>query len=101
MVVCQPQDDTRADMVCAWRAEAFEQPVAIGGQQVLPDDHVLADRDGVIPIVAAQVEAILAASLVERLMPDVSSLGTASVRPSRTPLATLPLRGRWLARWTA
>src|SRR3954462_2865370 len=27
---------TPIDIVCAWRAEAFEQPVAIGGQQVLP-----------------------------------------------------------------
>lgn len=107
VVVCQPQDDTRAlfgglsaealklkgvrgyivdggcrdtqamvdqgfpvfaryatpiDIVSAWRAEAFEQPVAVGGQQVLPDDHVLADRDGVILIGAAEVEAVVAAA---------------------------------------
>ena len=107
VVVCQPQDDTRAlfgglsaealklkgvrgyivdggcrdvqavcdqgfpvfaryatpiDIVCSWRAEAFEQPVAIGGQQVLPDDHVLADRDGIILIGAAEVEAVVAAA---------------------------------------
>jgi regulator of RNase E activity RraA len=107
VVVCQPQDDTRAlfgglsaealkrkgvrgyivdggcrdiqavvdegfpvfaryatpiDIVCAWRAEAFEQPVAIGGQQVLPDDYVLADRDGVILIGAGEVEAVVAAA---------------------------------------
>lgn len=107
VVVCQPQDDTRAlfgglsaealklkgvrgyivdggcrdvqavadqgfpvfaryatpiDIVCAWRAEAFEQPVAIGGQQVQPDDHVLADRDGIILIGAAEVEAVIEAA---------------------------------------
>jgi 4-hydroxy-4-methyl-2-oxoglutarate aldolase len=107
VVVCQPQDDTRAlfgglsaealalknvrgyivdggcrdvqaiadqgfpvfaryatpiDIVCAWRAEAFEQPVAIGGQQVLPDDYVLADRDGIILIDAKSVEAVIAAA---------------------------------------
>jgi 4-hydroxy-4-methyl-2-oxoglutarate aldolase len=107
VVVCQPQDDTRAlfgglsaealalknvrgyivdggcrdvqaiadqgfpvfaryatpiDIVCAWRAEAFEQPVAIGGQQVLPDDYVLADRDGIILIDAKNAEAVIAAA---------------------------------------
>jgi 4-hydroxy-4-methyl-2-oxoglutarate aldolase len=107
VVVCQPQDDTRAlfgglsaealalknvrgyivdggcrdvqaiadqgfpvfaryatpiDIVCAWRAEAFEQPVAVGGQQVLPDDYVLADRDGIILIDAKNVEAVIAAA---------------------------------------
>lgn len=107
VVVCQPQDDTRAlfgglsaealalknvrgyivdggcrdvqaiadqgfpvfaryatpiDIVCAWRAEAFEQPVAIGGQQVLPDDYVLADRDGIILIDAKNIEALIAAA---------------------------------------
>lgn len=107
VVVCQPQDDTRAlfgglsaealtlkgvrgyvvdggcrdiqavvdqgfpvfaryatpiDIVCAWRAEAFEQPVAMGGQQVLPDDHILADRDGIILIGATDVEAVVAAA---------------------------------------
>ena len=107
VVVCQPQDDTRAlfgglsaealalknvrgyivdggcrdvqaiadqgfpvfaryatpiDIVCAWRAEAFEQPVAIGGHQVLPDDYVLADRDGIILIDAKNVEAVIAAA---------------------------------------
>ena len=107
VLVCQPQDDTRAlfgglsaealalknvrgyivdggcrdvqaiadqgfpvfaryatpiDIVCAWRAEAFEQPVAIGGQQVLPDDYVLADRDGIILIDAKNVEAVIAAA---------------------------------------
>ncbi len=53
---------TPIDIVCAWRAEAFEQPVAIGGQQVLPDDYVLADRDGIILIDAKNVEAVIAAA---------------------------------------
>jgi len=107
VVVCQPQDDTRAlfgglsaealkrkgvrgyivdggcrdiqavadqgfpvfaryatpiDIVCAWRAEAFEQPLAMGGQQVLPDDYILADRDGIILIDAAEVEVVVTAA---------------------------------------
>ena len=53
---------TPIDIVCAWRAEAFEQPVAIGGQQVQPDDHVLADRDGIVLIGAGDVEAVVAAA---------------------------------------
>jgi regulator of RNase E activity RraA len=53
---------TPIDIVCAWRAEAFEQPVAIGGQQVLPDDHVLADRDGIVLIGAPDVENVVAAA---------------------------------------
>ncbi|HEY6135945.1 MAG TPA: RraA family protein [Rubrivivax sp.] len=107
VVVCQPQDDTRAlfgglsaealaikgsrgyivdggcrdvqdianqgfpvfarfntpiDIVSAWRAEAFGEPVAIGGLQVLPDDHVLADRDGIVLIAAANVAEVVAAA---------------------------------------
>src|SRR4029434_5646710 len=53
---------TPIDIVNAWRAESFEEPIAIGGQQVLPDDHVLADRDGIVLIGAADVEAVLAAA---------------------------------------
>jgi regulator of RNase E activity RraA len=111
VVVCQPQDDTRAlfgglsaealaikgargyivdggcrdlqaiadqgfpvfarfatpiDIVCAWRAEAFEVPVAIGGVQVRADDFVLADRDGIVLIGAAEVETVV--SEAERKM---------------------------------
>jgi len=107
IVVCQPQDDTRAlfgglsaealaikgvrgyivdggcrdvqavadqgfpvfarfhtpiDIVCAWRAEAFGEPIAMGGEQVLPDDYVLADRDGIILIGATDVEAVVTAA---------------------------------------
>ncbi len=53
---------TPIDIVCAWRAEAFGEPIAIGNVQVLPDDHVLADRDGVVLIPGAQVEAVITAA---------------------------------------
>lgn len=53
---------TPIDIVCAWRAETFEQPVATGGQHVLPDDHVLADRDGVILIGAPETGAVVVAA---------------------------------------
>ncbi|MES2956890.1 MAG: RraA family protein [Pseudomonadota bacterium] len=107
VVVCQPQDDTRAlfgglsaealaikgvrgyivdggcrdvqavsdqgfavfarfntpiDIVCAWRAESFGEPIAIGGTQVLPDDHVLADRDGIVLVGAAELAAVVEAA---------------------------------------
>lgn len=107
VVICQPQDDTRAlfgglsaealaikgvrgyivdggcrdvqaiadqgfpvfarfrtpiDIVCAWRAEAFGEPVAVGGLQVLPDDHVIADRDGIVLIAAAHVTQVVEAA---------------------------------------
>jgi regulator of RNase E activity RraA len=107
VVVCQPQDDTRAlfgglsaealaikgvrgyivdggcrdvqaiedqafpvsarfstpiDIVGAWRAEAFEAPLAIGGVPVLPGDHVLADRDGIVLVGAAELAAVIAAA---------------------------------------
>ena len=53
---------TPIDIVCAWRAETFEQPVTTGGQHVLPDDHVLADRDGVILIGAPETGAVVVAA---------------------------------------
>ena len=129
VVVCQPQDDTRAlfgglsaealaikgarvynvdggcrdvqaiadqgfpvfaryntpiDIVCAWRAEAFGEPVAIGGLQVLPDDHVLADRDGIILIGAAEVEAVVAAA--ERKMSTEGDMARA-IRAGEDPQA--------------
>jgi regulator of RNase E activity RraA len=129
VVVCQPQDDTRAlfgglsaealaikgargyivdggcrdvqaiadqgfpvfaryntpiDIVCAWRAEAFGEPVAIGGLQVLPDDHVLADRDGIILIGAAAVEAVVAAA--ERKMSTEGDMARA-IRAGEDPQA--------------
>jgi 4-hydroxy-4-methyl-2-oxoglutarate aldolase len=107
VVVCQPQDDTRAlfgglsaealkikgvrgyivdggcrdvqaiadqdfpvfsrfatpiDIVCAWRAEAFGEPVAMGGLQVLPNDFVLADRDGIVLIETDHIESVVVAA---------------------------------------
>jgi len=53
---------TPIDIVCAWRAEAFDEPVAIGGQQVLPDDHVLADRDGIVLIGAEHLAQVVGAA---------------------------------------
>jgi regulator of RNase E activity RraA len=54
--------NTPIDIVSAWRAEAFGEPVAIGGLQVLPDDHVLADRDGIVLIAGAHLADVLAAA---------------------------------------
>ncbi len=53
---------TPIDIVRAWRAEAYEEPIAIGGQQVLPDDMVIADRDGIIMLPGAEAEAVIAAA---------------------------------------
>ncbi len=53
---------TPIDIVCAWRAEAFGEPIAIGNVQVLPDDFVLADRDGIVLIPGPYVEAVIAAA---------------------------------------
>ncbi len=53
---------TPIDIVCAWRAEAFGELVAIGGHLVDPDDMVLADRDGVILIEGAAAEDVIAAA---------------------------------------
>lgn len=107
VVVCQPQDDTRAlfgglsadalaikgvrgyivdggcrdvqeiarlgfpvfsrfntpiDIVGAWRPDTYGAAITIGGLQVLPDDHVLADRDGIVLIASADLERVLAAA---------------------------------------
>jgi regulator of RNase E activity RraA len=129
IVICQPQDDTRAlfgglsaealaikgvrgyivdggcrdvqaiadqgfpvfarfrtpiDIVCAWRAEAYAEPIAIGGLQVLPDDHVLADRDGIVLIGAADVEAVVTAA--ERKMSTEGEMARA-IRAGEDPQA--------------
>jgi 4-hydroxy-4-methyl-2-oxoglutarate aldolase len=129
VVVCQPQDDTRAlfgglsaealaikgsrgyivdggcrdvqdianqgfpvfarfntpiDIASAWRAEAFGEPVAIGGLQVLPDDHVLADRDGIVLIGAANVAEVVAAA--ERKMATEGDMARA-IRAGEDPQA--------------
>ena len=53
---------TPIDIVCAWRAEAFGEPIAIGNVQVLPDDFVLADRDGIVLIPGPQAADVVAAA---------------------------------------
>lgn len=53
---------TPIDIVCAWRAESFQQPIAIGGQAILPDDYVLADRDGAILIAGTHIEVVIEAA---------------------------------------
>ncbi len=53
---------TPIDIVCAWRAEAFGEPIAIGGHLVQPDDMVLADRDAVILIEASIAEEVIIAA---------------------------------------
>lgn len=53
---------TPIDIVCAWRPEAYGEPVAIGGTPVQPDDHVIADRDGIVLIPSAHAEAVIAAA---------------------------------------
>ena len=53
---------TPIDIVCAWRAEAFDVPVSIGGVPIWPGDHVVADRDGIVLIGAADIDAVLCAA---------------------------------------
>lgn len=53
---------TPIDIVCAWRAEAYGVPIAIGNQQIQPDDYIKADRDGIILIPSASVDAVIAAA---------------------------------------
>ncbi len=56
---------TPIDIVCAWRAEAYGEPIAMGNVQVLPDDYILADRDGIILIPGKSIEAVIAAAEVK------------------------------------
>jgi 4-hydroxy-4-methyl-2-oxoglutarate aldolase len=53
---------TPIDIVGAWRAEAFGEPIAIGGHLVQPDDLVLADRDGVILLESSAATDVIAAA---------------------------------------
>jgi 4-hydroxy-4-methyl-2-oxoglutarate aldolase len=56
---------TPIDIVAAWRAEAYEVPIGIGGHDVRPDDHVIADRDGIVLIPGSRVEDVVAAAEVK------------------------------------
>jgi 4-hydroxy-4-methyl-2-oxoglutarate aldolase len=53
---------TPIDIVGAWRAEAFGESIVMGGHLVLPDDLVLADRDGTILIEGTAAEEVIAAA---------------------------------------
>ncbi|SFJ15546.1 Regulator of RNase E activity RraA [Bosea sp. OK403] len=53
---------TPIDIVSAWRVESYEEPIAVGNEMVQPDDYVLADRDGIILVPGAAVEAVVAAA---------------------------------------
>ena len=53
---------TPIDIVGAWRAEAFDEPIAVGNVPVLPGDHVLADRDGIVLIAAQHVAEVVEAA---------------------------------------
>ncbi len=53
---------TPIDIVCAWRAEAYGEAIAMGNVQVLPSDCVLADRDGIVLIPGPAAEAVVVAA---------------------------------------
>lgn len=53
---------TPIDIVCAWRAEAFGEPVVIGGHLIRPDDMILADRDGIVLIDGPAAEEVITAA---------------------------------------
>ena len=53
---------TPVDIVAAWRFEAVGEPVVIGGVVVAPDDHVVADRDGIVLVPAARLDETLDAA---------------------------------------
>jgi 4-hydroxy-4-methyl-2-oxoglutarate aldolase len=53
---------TPIDIVGAWRAEAFGEPIAIGGHMITAEDFILADRDGVILIPRARLDDVLSAA---------------------------------------
>lgn len=50
---------TPVDVVGRWVAETFGEPIEIGGVKIQTGDYALADRDGVVIIPAAQVEAVV------------------------------------------
>lgn len=53
---------TPIDIVSAWRVESYEEPIAVGNEMVQPDDYVLADRDGIILVPVAAIEAVVTAA---------------------------------------
>lgn len=74
---------TPIDIVGAWRAEAFEEPIAVGNVPVLPGDHVLADRDGIVLIAAQNVAEVVEAA--EKKMSAEGDMARA-IRAGEDPL---------------
>ena len=50
---------TPADIVGRWVAESLSEPITIGDVTIHTGDYVLADRDGIVIIPAALVEAVV------------------------------------------
>jgi len=74
---------TPIDIVGAWRAEAFDEPIAVGNVPVLPGDHVLADRDGIVLIAAQNVAEVVEAA--EKKMSAEGDMARA-IRAGEDPL---------------
>lgn len=51
---------TPSDIVARWVPDSFGAPVTIGTVTICTGDYVIADRDGVVVIPAAMIEAVLA-----------------------------------------
>lgn len=69
---------TPVDVVGRWKAEAFGEPVTIGGVTIGTGDYVLADRDGVVVIPAAHAEEV--AAKTETVMQTENKVRTAIMR---------------------
>jgi regulator of RNase E activity RraA len=48
------------DIVAAWRPEAYDEPIVIGGVQIHGGDFILGDRDGVVVIPKAAAAEVIA-----------------------------------------
>jgi regulator of RNase E activity RraA len=66
---------TPIDIVGAWRFEALGEPIVIRDVPVRPDDHVVADRDGIVLVPSTNMDDILAAA--EAKMSDESAMARA------------------------
>ena len=53
---------TPRDIVAYWRPDGFAVPIRIGEVDIRPGDWVLADRDGIVIVPGAQIDAVLDAA---------------------------------------
>lgn len=53
---------TPKDIVSFWRPDAFDAPIQIGDVRIYAGDYVLADRDGIVIVPKAHIEAVLDAA---------------------------------------